>query len=59
MGDSSNDEVMFEHMVHSVGVANVARFLPGLRHTPRFICRAERGAGFGELAHALLEARLP
>lgn len=59
VGDSSNDEVMFEHMAHSVGVANVARFLPGLRHTPRFICRAERGAGFAELAHTLLEARQP
>ena len=57
VGDSSNDEVMFEHMAHSVGVANVARFLPGLQHTPRFICRAERGAGFAELAQALLQAK--
>ena len=57
VGDSSNDEVMFEHMAHSVGVANVARFLPGLRHAPRFVCRAERGAGFAELAQALLQAK--
>lgn len=57
VGDSSNDEVMFEHMAHSVGVANVARFLPGLRYAPRFVCRAERGAGFAELAQALLQAK--
>jgi HAD superfamily hydrolase (TIGR01484 family) len=57
VGDSSNDAVMFEHMAHSVGVANVARFLPDLRHAPHWVCRAERGAGFAELAHALLAAR--
>jgi len=57
VGDSSNDEVMFEHMAHSVGVANVARFLPWLRYAPRFVCRAERGAGFAELAQALLQAK--
>ncbi len=57
VGDSSNDAVMFEHMAHSVGVANVARFLPGLQHAPHWVCHAERGAGFAELAHALLAAR--
>lgn len=59
VGDSSNDEVMFEHIPQSVGVANIARFLPGLAHTPRFICQAEGGAGFAELADALLQVRAP
>jgi hypothetical protein len=48
---------MFKHMRHSVGVANVARFLPRLRHPPGYICQQERGAGFAELATALLGAQ--
>jgi hypothetical protein len=48
---------MFKHMQHSVGVANVARFLPQLRHAPTYLCQAERGAGFAELADALLSVR--
>ncbi len=57
VGDSSNDEVMFKQMRHSVGVANLAPFLPQLTHAPGYLCQAERGAGFAELAHALLQAR--
>ena len=59
VGDSSNDEVMFEHMQHSVGVANVTRFLPHLRHRPNYICEQERGAGFAEVAQAVIAARTP
>ena len=33
-GDSANDEPMFEAFDNSVGVANVARFLPMLQHPP-------------------------
>ena len=50
-GDSPNDAPMFSFFRHSVGVANVRRF-PGLQ--PRFITRAEAGAGFAELARHLL-----
>ncbi len=57
IGDSSNDEVMFEHMQHSVGVANIARFLERLQHAPGYLCEQARGAGFAELANALLRAR--
>ena len=57
IGDSSNDEVMFEHMQHSAGVANIARFLGQLQHAPRYLCEQARGAGFAELARALLQAR--
>jgi hypothetical protein len=32
-----------------VGVANIARFVPQLSHLPRYVTRAERGAGFAEL----------
>ncbi|QTD45948.1 HAD-IIB family hydrolase [Ottowia testudinis] len=54
VGDSTNDQVMFEHLPQSVGVANIRRFESRLRHLPRYITRAERGAGFAEAARALL-----
>ncbi len=54
VGDSTNDQVMFRHFRHSVGVANVRRFEAQLAHLPRYITQAERGAGFAELARHLL-----
>lgn len=54
IGDSTNDQLMFQHMPHSVGVANIARFVPQLAHLPRHVTQAERGDGFVELAQALL-----
>jgi len=57
VGDSPNDARMFGHFPHSVGVANVARFLPALSHPPRYITPSERGAGFAEVVDALLAAR--
>jgi HAD superfamily hydrolase (TIGR01484 family) len=57
VGDSTNDALMFGHCPHSVGVANIARFWHALAHRPRYITRGERGAGFAEVAQALLAAR--
>jgi HAD superfamily hydrolase (TIGR01484 family) len=57
IGDSTNDARMFGHFPHSVGVANVARFLEQLAHRPRYITAGERGAGFTEMARAVLAAR--
>ncbi len=57
VGDSTNDQVMFEHFAHSVGVANIRRFEAQLTHPPRFITPSERGAGFAELAQILLNTR--
>ena len=57
VGDSTNDQVMFERFPLSVGVANIARFVPQLHHLPRHVTQAERGAGFAELARALLGGR--
>ena len=48
---------MFEHFDNSVGVANIARFVPQLAHLPRYVTHGERGAGFAELARAILAAR--
>ena len=57
VGDSTNDVLMFEHFPHSVGVANIRRFADQLTHAPRYVTEGERGAGFAEVAAAILAAR--
>jgi HAD superfamily hydrolase (TIGR01484 family) len=57
VGDSTNDQLMFEHFPLAVGVANLRRFAAELRVWPGWITEAERGAGFAELTQALLAAR--
>jgi len=57
VGDSTNDVLMFGHFPHSVGVANVRRFLDQLETPPAYLTQGERGAGFAEVAQALLQAR--
>jgi HAD superfamily hydrolase (TIGR01484 family) len=57
VGDSTNDELMFEAFPNSVGVANVRRFEAQLTSLPRYIADGERGAGFSEVARAVLAAR--
>jgi len=57
VGDSGNDQAMFQHFTHSAGVANIARFVPQLSHLPAYVTPSARGAGFAEVARAILEAR--
>jgi hydroxymethylpyrimidine pyrophosphatase-like HAD family hydrolase len=57
VGDSTNDQLMFEHFPYSVGVANIRRFEAELTHLPRYITPSERGAGFAEVARQILSAR--
>lgn len=57
VGDSTNDVLMFEHFPHSVGVANIRRFEDQLAFKPRYVTEGERGAGFAEVAQAILAAR--
>ena len=57
VGDSGNDQPVFRHGMHSVGVANIRHCAPQLQHLPVYVCQNERGAGFAELADALLDAR--
>ena len=55
VGDSTNDQIMFGHFPHSVGVANIRRFEAELANPPRYVTQGERGAGFAEVARAILE----
>ena len=57
VGDSTNDQLMFERFPLAVGVANLQRFAADLRVWPAFITAAERGEGFAEAVRALLDAR--
>ncbi|MDF1484469.1 HAD-IIB family hydrolase [Ramlibacter sp. H39-3-26] len=57
VGDSTNDQKMFERFPLSVGVANVRRFASQLAHWPRYVTQGERGAGFAEVARAILGTR--
>lgn len=57
VGDSTNDARMFSHFPHSVGVANIERFWDALAHHPRYVTPGERGAGFTQVADAVLDAR--
>ena len=56
-GDSPNDSPMFGYFPNAVGMANVRDFTGRLDHQPRWVTRARSGAGFVELARALIDAR--
>src|SRR5260370_6933250 len=55
-GDSPNDAPMFGFFPNAVGVANVRDFAADMDHLPHWITTARSGAGFVELARALIAA---
>ena len=55
VGDSTNDQLMFEHFPLSVGVANLMQFAPALTIWPRYLTEGARGAGFAEVARTLMQ----
>ncbi len=55
IGDSPNDEPMFEYFTHSVGVANLKRYLPSLKFPPVWITQKESGDGFCEMVKTLTD----
>lgn len=54
IGDSPNDEPMFEFFPHAVGVANVRDFGAQIVRLPKFITHARCGAGFAEATSLFL-----
>jgi HAD superfamily hydrolase (TIGR01484 family) len=56
VGDSGNDEAMFRHFRHSVGVANIRLAAPRMQALPTYVTARERGAGFAEVSQAILAA---
>ncbi|MEL6158257.1 MAG: HAD family hydrolase [Cyanobacteria bacterium J06623_5] len=59
VGDSPNDVSLFsaEQFPYSVGVANVAKYLPDLAHVPAYVTEKAEVAGFLELAEQLIAVR--
>ena len=57
VGDSTNDQRMFEGVPLSVAVANIARFVPQLQVLPAYVTPSERGRGFAEVVQRLLAAK--
>lgn len=56
VGDSPNDEPMFDYFPHSIGVANVREFLDQMQTPPAWVTEHPGGYGFQEIAELLLGA---
>jgi HAD superfamily hydrolase (TIGR01484 family) len=56
VGDSPNDAPMFAYLPHAVGVANVIAFADRMSALPAYVTPSCGGAGFVELASAILAA---
>jgi hypothetical protein len=54
VGDSPNDEPMFEYFPYAVGVANVRRFADAMIDFPAYVTDSSAGQGFVELVETLL-----
>lgn len=57
-GDSPNDAPMFARFEQAVGVANVLDFAGRIAAMPAYVTPSRGGAGFAELAEALLASRV-
>jgi len=53
-GDSPNDEPLFQFFPHSIGVANIHKFLDRLTYRPTYTTKSPSGSGFQEVAAHLL-----
>lgn len=54
VGDSPNDEPMFDFFENSFGVANVQKFLNTMKHHPKYVAELEGGEGFAQIANILM-----
>ncbi len=54
IGDSPNDEPMFEYFPNAVGVANVLEFKDRLSFKPAWITEGKGGIGFAQMAEILI-----
>jgi HAD superfamily hydrolase (TIGR01484 family) len=57
IGDSPNDEPMFESFPFSVGVANLAQYMSKLKNPPRWITAGKSGQGFSQMAERLISSK--
>jgi hypothetical protein len=57
VGDSPNDEPMWEFFPSGFAVANISEFLGDLKHKPAFVADQRGGHGFAQIAEQVLGAR--
>ena len=57
IGDSPNDEPMFQEFETSVGVSNLQSFLSDIKHLPRYITAEKAAKGFREAVNVILDKR--
>lgn len=58
IGDSPNDEPMFQELAHSIAVANIRNFLSDLQYHPTYITEREAAQGFAEAVNVILRKRV-
>ncbi len=54
VGDSPNDEPMFQFFDNAFAVANVRRFAKSMQHLPKYVGSLNGGDGFSEIADRIL-----
>jgi HAD superfamily hydrolase (TIGR01484 family) len=54
VGDSPNDEPLFEKFPFSFGVANVRNFISQMKSLPQFVSNSKGGDGFAEIAEKII-----
>ena len=57
IGDSPNDEPMFEKFPYSFGVANIKNFTQQIKHLPTYVASKKGGQGFAEIAERILNLK--
>ncbi len=57
VGDSPNDEPMFEFFKNSIAVKNIEKFLSQLKYKPQFITDEESAKGFAQISTLLCKER--
>ena len=55
VGDSPNDEPMWQYFPVSFAVANVQHFVKQIKHLPSYVASREGGEGFVEIAEKILK----
>lgn len=59
VGDSPNDEPLFQFFKNSFAVKNIEKFIQQLQHKPAYVAPSRGGAGFVEVVEKILLLQLP
>lgn len=57
VGDSPNDEPMFDYFENSFGVSNIKSFTSELTHLPNYVSSLPGGLGFEQIASAIINLK--